>query len=221
MKLLVEVNEQLEYIKEEREGKDSMYIQGIFMQAEVANRNKRIYPVSVLERETNRYVTENVKRNTAFGELGHPAGPGINLDRTAILIKELKQEGTNFHGKALITNTPMGLIVKGLIQDGARLGVSSRALGSLKPLKEGLSEVQDDLRLLAIDVVADPSAPEAFVDSIMEGVDYVWDAARGTWAERYLERIVPELKESPKRVDDERRLAVFEAFLASLTKSKI
>ena len=216
MKLLRELVEQVEYIKEEKDGKETLYIRGPFAQAEVPNRNKRIYRMPILEKEVNRYVEENIKHARAFGELGHPPGPNINLDRVAILIKEMVRDGNNFMGKAKVTSTPMGQITAGLINDGARLGVSTRALGSLKQIDGGINEVQDDLKLLAVDVVADPSAPSAFVDGIMEGSEYIWDVAKGTWAERIIEQTRKEIKKMSIREIEERQLQLFERFLSSL-----
>ena len=219
MKLLTEVTQDLQYIKEEKEGqKPRLFIEGIFAQAEVANRNKRVYPMNILENEINRYNNESIKTNRATGELNHPSGPNINLDRVAISIKSLEKNGSNFHGKALVTDTPCGKIVEGLINSGVSLGVSTRALGSLKPLKEGLSEVQDDLRLLAIDVVADPSAPEAYVNAIMEGVEWLYDPSLGIWVNRIVEQTRNELKVMPvARINETVCLKAFSRFLNGLS----
>jgi hypothetical protein len=166
------------------------FLEGIFAQAEIPNKNKRTYPLQVLEREIGRYTKEHVIQGRAWGELGHPPGPNINLERACMLIKEFRQDRANFIGKGLITSTPMGDIVRGLMDDGANLGVSTRALGSLKPLRNGIDEVQSDLRLLAVDVVADPSAPQAFVKVVMEDKTWVWDAAEGNYiAEEYADDI--------------------------------
>jgi len=217
MKLIREHVENVQYIREGEEGSKTLYIQGTFAQAEVANRNKRIYPLSILENEVGRYVNEKVKHNSAFGELGHPPGPSINLDRSCILIKELKKDGNNFIGKARVTSEGLGKIVSGLINDGAQLGVSTRALGSLKPLKDGINEVQSDFRLLAVDVVADPSAPDAYVNGIMENVEYFWDAAKGTWGERVIEEARQEVKKMTLTEIEERKLALFEQFITALS----
>jgi len=204
MKLIRELNEDIEYLKEEKEGKTTLFIHGPFAQADVANRNKRIYRMPILENEINRFLKESVQPKRAFGELGHPSGPNINLDRTCILTTELIKEGNNFIGKAKVTSTPMGQIVAGLINDGARLGVSTRALGSVKAMKDGINEVQDDLRLLAIDVVADPSAPDAFVDGIMEGREYIYDLGLGEWVENTRKELkkqsIPVIKKNSRQI---------------------
>ena len=168
MKLICEVLEEVKLITEEKEdGKKDFYIEGIFMQADLQNRNGRIYPMPVMEKEVNRYVKEYVDTKRAFGELGHPEGPQINLDRISHMITELKRDGSNIVGRAKILETPMGNIAKNIIQGGGALGVSSRGMGSLKE-KNGIMEVQDDFTLAtAADIVADPSAPGAFVNGIV------------------------------------------------------
>ena len=170
MKLITEVHESIEYISEANEdGEKEFFIEGVFMQANQKNRNGRVYPTEVLQREVTRYNKEYVEKNRAFGELGHPQGPTINLERVSHMIKELKQDGDNFMGKAKIMDSPYGNIVKNLIREGASLGVSSRGMGSLKA-KNGVNEVQSDFYLAtAADIVADPSAPDAFVEGIMAG----------------------------------------------------
>jgi len=218
MKFIRELVEDVEYLKEEKDGKTALYISGPFAQAEVANRNKRFYPLSVLEKEVGRYVNEHVTSNRAYGELGHPQGPSINLDRTCILIKELKRDGNNFMGKAKVTSTPMGQIVEGLINDGAKLGVSTRALGSLKQRDDGINEVQDDLKLLAVDVVADPSAPDAYVAGLMEGADWIWDAATGVYARQTIEKQHKENKQRTQKQIDEIALYQFQQFLKTLSQ---
>jgi len=217
MKLIREIVEDIEYLKEDKEGKESLFIRGTFAQAEVTNRNKRFYPLSILENEIGRFVTEKVNHGSAFGELGHPSGPSINLDRSCILIKEMNRDGNNFIGKAKVTSEGMGRIVKGLINDGAKLGVSTRALGSLKARKDGINEVQDDFKLLAVDVVADPSAPDAYVTGIMENVEYFWDAAHGTWGERTIEEHRETVKKLSIREIEEQKLRMWKQFLSSLT----
>lgn len=176
MKLICEVNEDLKLITEANErGGRSYFIEGVFMQAEQKNRNGRVYPKSIMAREVERYVRENVNQNRAYGELGHPSGPTINLERVSHMIKELREDGNNYIGRAKIMETPYGNIVKSLMDDGARLGVSTRGMGSLKE-RNGFMEVQDDFHLAtAGDIVADPSAPDAFVHGIMEGKEWVWD----------------------------------------------
>ena len=187
MKLITEVYESIEYISEANEnGEKEYFIEGIFMQANKKNRNGRMYPTEVLEREVDRYNKEYVVKNRAFGELGHPQGPTINLERVSHMIKELKKDGDNFVGKAKIMDSPYGTIVKNLIKEGASLGVSSRGMGSLKS-KNGVNEVQGDFYLAtAADIVADPSAPDAFVEGIMEGVEWVYEGGR--WVEQFVEQ---------------------------------
>jgi len=176
MKLICEVNEELKVITEANErGGKSYFIEGVFMQAEQKNRNNRSYPKNIMEREVNRYVDEHIKQNRAYGELGHPSGPTINLERVSHMIKELREDGNNYIGRAKIMDTPYGNIVKNLMDEGARLGVSTRGMGSLKE-RNGCMEVQDDFHLAtAADIVADPSAPDAFVHGVMEGKEWVWD----------------------------------------------
>lgn len=177
MKLITETLDQIQYISEAKEsGSKDYYIMGPFIQAEKENKNGRIYPIKVVEREVKRYVKESIENNRAYGELGHPNGPSINLDRVSHMIKELHQDGTDFIGKAKILDTPMGQIVKNLMDEGAKLGVSTRGMGSLKENKNGIMEVQDDFHLAtAADIVADPSAPDAFVKGIMEGVEFWYE----------------------------------------------
>ena len=176
MKLICEVNEELKIITEANErGGKSHFIEGVFMQAEQKNRNGRVYPKQIMAREVDRYVREHVNQNRADGELGHPSGPTINLERVSHMIKELREDGNNYVGRAKIMETPYGNIVKNLMDEGARLGVSTRGMGSLKE-RNGCMEVQDDFHLAtAGDIVADPSAPDAFVHGIMEGKEWVWD----------------------------------------------
>jgi hypothetical protein len=171
----------VEYLVEGTGSDKKLYIEGVFAQAEVANRNKRIYPLNVLRNEIMRYTRENISDGRSWGELGHPMGPNINLDRVCILIKEMNQDGSDFIGKALVTNTPMGTVLKGLMESNGRIGVSTRALGSLKDGRYGLKEVANDLRLLAVDVVADPSAPKAFVNSLMENARWVLNERTGEY----------------------------------------
>ena len=188
MKLITEMvdDDCIDFITEQdANGKKSHYIKGIFMQAEQKNRNGRIYPKNFLDEQVKKYVENYVDQNRAFGELGHPDGPVVNLERVSHMIKELNQEGNNWIGKAKIMETPYGKIVKNLIDEGAKLGVSSRGMGSLKNVR-GTNVVQDDFYLAtAADIVADPSAPEAFVEGIMEGKEWVWD--HGIIKEREIE----------------------------------
>ena len=216
MKLITEINESVEYIAEAREdGKKDYFIRGPFMQANIKNRNGRVYPAEVLDREVNRYVTENVQKNRAYGELGHPTSPTINLDRVSHMIKELTRDGDNFIGKAkIMTETPMGQIVKNLMDEGASLGVSSRGMGSLKN-KSGVAEVQNDFYLAtAADIVADPSAPDAFVEGIMEGKEWAWD--NGIIREATINDYKEVIEEAPSKDLTEAKLKVWSDFLSKL-----
>ena len=170
MKLITECSQDVEYIVEGKA--KEQYIKGIFMQSDIQNQNGRVYPFSILQKEVKNYNNKFVKESRALGELGHPSGPTINLDRVSHIITELYEEGKNFIGKAKIMNTPNGKIVKNLIESGVRLGVSSRGLGSVKANKSGVNEVQKDFVLSTVDIVSDPSAPEAFVNGIMEGREF-------------------------------------------------
>jgi hypothetical protein len=215
MKLITEVHESIEYISEANEdGEKEFFIEGVFMQANQKNRNGRVYPTKVLEREVARYNKEYVEKNRAFGELGHPQGPTINLERVSHMIKSLTKEGDNFMGKAKIMDSPYGNIVKNLIREGASLGVSSRGMGSLKA-KNGVNEVQSDFYLAtAADIVADPSAPDAFVEGIMEGVEWVYEG--GKWVEQFVEQAKQEIHSVSKAELEETKLRVFENFLKRL-----
>lgn len=215
MKLITEVIESLEYISEANEnGEKEFFIEGIFMQANQKNRNGRMYPTEVLQREVARYNKEYVEKNRAFGELGHPQGPTINLERVSHMIKELKQDGDNFMGKAKIMDSPYGTIVKNLIKEGASLGVSSRGMGSLKS-KNGVNEVQGDFYLAtAADIVADPSAPDAFVEGIMEGVEWVYEG--GKWVEQFVEQSQKQIHNTNKSDLEATKLKIFENFLKKL-----
>lgn len=218
MKLITEITENIKVIEEAKEdGKKSLYIEGIFLQGNQPNRNNRIYKTDVLEREVNRYVKENVEKNRAYGELGHPNGPSINLDRVSHIVTSLKREGDNFIGRAKITSTPMGDVARGLLSDGAQLGVSSRGMGSMKEGKNGIMEVQDDFYLAtAADIVADPSAPDAFVNGVMEGVEWVWD--QGKAVAMRVEEIEREIEKAvrAKKLNEQRKIALFEKFIRSL-----
>lgn len=216
MKLITELTEDVKYVTESSEsGKKNLYIEGIFLQCEIANRNKRMYREETMQREVNRYMKEFVEKGRAFGELGHPDGPSINLDRVSHIITNLRQEGKNFIGRAKITETPMGNIAKGLIESGAQLGVSSRGMGSLAAGKNGIMEVQDDFFLAtAADIVADPSAPDAFVQGIMEGVEWVWD--NGIIKAQRVEEMRDSVKTASKAQLEEAKIAAFEKFLSLL-----
>jgi len=215
MKLIKEVVEEVRYLTEESPmGQREHYIEGVFLQAERQNRNGRVYPIDILQREVQRYTSNYIMQNRAFGELGHPDIPTINLDRVSHMIKDLRQEGTNYIGKAKILDTPYGKIVKNLIDEGARLGVSSRGLGSLKA-KNGVNMVQDDFYLAtAADIVADPSAPDAFVRGIMEGKE--WVIENGQWKEIDYDHAKKALNEASRRDYEEVKLREFKNFLSKL-----
>ena len=215
MKLITEVTEQINVINEATEsGKKEFFIEGPFLQAEKKNRNGRIYPMSVMEREVNRYVTEYVDKNRAYGELGHPSGPTINLERVSHMTKTLRQEGSDYIGRAKIMDTPYGNIVKNLMSEGATLGVSSRGMGSLKE-KNGVMEVQDDFWLAtAADIVADPSAPDAFVRGIMEGKEWVWD--NGVIKEMQVDTYRKTIQKTQAKDLSEVQMRVFEDFISKL-----
>ena len=214
MKLITEINESIEYIVEEKDGKKSMHINGVFMMGETKNRNGRVYPHDILMNEVKRYNTEYVDKNRAFGELGHPEGPTINLERVSHMIKELKPDGNNIIGKAKIMDTPYGNIVKNLIDEGAKLGVSSRGMGSLEE-RGGTNYVKDDFYLAtAADIVADPSAPDAFVEGIMEGKEWVWD--NGVIKEAIISNMKRNIVKAPSKNLDETKLRAFNSFLSKL-----
>lgn len=222
MKLITETFEDVQYVSEAKEdGSKNLYIEGVFLQSAIKNRNGRMYPEEIMDREVERYMKESVATKSALGELGHPNGPQINLDRVSHRIVSLRKEGTDYIGKAIITNTPMGNIAKGLIESDARLGVSSRGMGSLKLNSEGINEVQNDFRLAtAADIVADPSAPNAFVNGIMESVDWVYDERLGWKAIELAEQTKKEIEKSVKsrELDEAKRLKIFENYLARLSK---
>jgi hypothetical protein len=215
MKLITEEILDIQYLVEtNKDGTKSQYITGIFMQAEKVNRNGRVYPMNVLAKEADRYNREYVQKNRAFGELGHPENPQINLDRVSHMITSLHPDGTNFIGKAKILDTPNGKIVKSLLDGGASLGVSTRGVGSLKA-HNGFQQVQDDYKLAtAADVVADPSAPEAFVRGIMEGREWVF--LNGQWTEQANDRARKLIKESSKHELESVALKIFENYISKL-----
>jgi hypothetical protein len=216
MKLIREVFEQTNLIVEEKLGKKKEYfIEGVFLQSEITNRNGRMYQEGVMDKEVGRYLKEYVERNRAYGELGHPDTPSINLDRVSHLITSLRKEGTNWIGKAKILETPMGNIARGLLDGGANLGVSSRALGSLKMNKEGVQVVQDDFMLsTAADIVADPSAPDAFVRGIMESAEWVY--VDGKFVEKHIEEVQRVIRATPSKRLTEQSLVEFKKFLQKL-----
>ena len=216
MKLITEEIDQVEVIVEERNGKKNLFIEGIFLQGEIKNRNGRMYPMQTLSREVGRYNENFVCKGRALGELGHPDGPTVNLDRVSHKITSLRQEGNNFIGKAQILSTPMGNIAKSLLGEGVKLGVSSRGVGSLNKTNEGYSIVGEDFTLAtAADIVSDPSAPDAFVDGIMEGKEWVWDGdvLRERYAQKTYKRINTLVDQ--KRLD-EQKLNLFNDFLSNL-----
>ena len=218
LKLICEVNEDINYITEAKDesGKKSYFIEGVFMQGDIKNRNGRVYPAETLAKEVSRYNKEYVEKKRAYGELGHPQGPTINLERVSHMITELKQDGSNFMGKAkIMTETPYGAIVKSLMDEGAQLGVSSRGMGSLKAGKAGAQEVQKDFYLAtAADIVADPSAPDAFVNGIMESKEWVWD--NGVIREATVADYETQIKKASKSDLESVKLKVFENFLSRL-----
>jgi len=214
MLLITEVNDNVNLVTEEVNGEKQYHIDGIFMQAEQKNRNGRVYPKRTLMKEVQRYNNEYVKTNRAMGELGHPDGPQLNLERVSHLIKELRVDGNDIYGKAKILDTPYGKIVKDLIKEGVKIGVSSRGMGSLIK-KEGCNVVADDFMLAtAADIVADPSAPDAFVDGIMEGKEWVWD--NGILKESAVAEIKDEIDHATLINLQERKISAFEQFLKSL-----
>lgn len=216
MKLITEEITDVEFITEEKNGKTSMYIEGIFLQAEIKNRNGRVYPYDILLNEVNRYIKEKVDKKMALGELCHSAGPTIILDRVSHMITSLKPQGNNFIGKAkILENTPMGKIAAALISEGVRLGVSSRGIGSLVE-RNGTRYVSNDFMLAtAADIVADPSAPDAFVNGIYEGVEWIYDSKRKTWiAESIKNKIEKDVIN--RRLTEDRKLQHFQKFLELL-----
>ena len=216
MKLIREEIESVEFLVENKGGKKSMYIEGVFLQGNIKNRNGRMYPMETLRKEVGRYNENHVQAGRALGELGHPEGPTVNLDRVAHEIVSLKESGSNFIGKAKILGTPMGKIASSLVEEGVKLGVSSRGIGSLKQTREGVSVVGDDFMLAtAADIVADPSAPDAFVEGIMEGKDWVWDG--GILREKFVERTYKEINTlTTQKKLDEQKLDLFNNFLSNL-----
>tara|TARA_Y100000593_G_scaffold36871_1_gene71592 strand:+ start:1542 stop:2192 length:651 start_codon:yes stop_codon:yes gene_type:complete len=216
MKLIREEIESVEFLVENKNGKKSMYIEGVFLQGDLKNRNGRVYPMETLRKEVGRYSENHIVSGRALGELGHPEGPTVNLDRVSHKIVSLKESGSNFIGKAKILGTPMGKIASSLIEEGVRLGVSSRGVGSLQQTKEGYSVVGEDFMLAtAADIVADPSAPDAFVSGIMEGKEWVWDG--GVLRERYAEKTYKHINTlvDQKKLD-EQKLSLFNDFLSNL-----
>ncbi len=214
MLLITEVNEDINLVcEEDASGKKGFRIEGIFMQAEKVNRNGRRYPRNTLMNETTRYNEKYVKKNRALGELGHPEGPTVNLERVSHLITDLDFDGNNIIGKAKILETPYGKIVQNLIEGGAKVGVSSRGMGSIKS-KDGINEVQKDFMLSAVDIVADPSAPDAFVNGIMEGKEWIYE--NGLFQEKRIENYKRAIEKANKVELEEKKLEVFKDFIQNL-----
>ena len=214
MRLIAEEITQVEFLSEEKDGKRSHFIEGVFLQAEIENKNGRKYPFKTLQREVAKYDENYINKGRALGELGHPDGPSINLDRVSHKIESLKEDGNNFVGRAKILDTPMGNIAKNLLDEGVKLGVSSRGMGSLRK-EESCNIVQDDFMLAtAADIVADPSAPDAFVDGIMEGKEWVWE--NGMLKESAVAEIKQEIDQATLINLQERKIAAFDKFLRSL-----
>jgi hypothetical protein len=216
MRLIREVLDTTNLIVESKLGKGKEYfIEGIFLQSELKNRNGRMYPESIMDNEVGRYIKESVEKNRAYGELGHPDTPSINLDRVSHMIVSLRKEGTNYIGKAKILETPMGMIARGLLDGGANLGVSSRALGSLQTNNEGVQIVQDDFMLsTAADIVADPSAPDAFVRGIMESKEWVF--VDGKFVEQHIEEAKRSIRKASSRNLEEAKIYAFQKFLSKI-----
>ena len=217
MKLITELVEDLQVVTEaDSDGKEKLFIEGIFLQAEQKNRNGRVYPLNILEREVKRYKKDYIKENRAFGELGHPEGPTINLDRVSHMITDLRKSENNFVGKAkVLSSTPYGKIVEGLLTDGARLGVSSRGMGSLEEASKGTKIVKDDFYLAtAADIVADPSAPHAFVQGVMEGREWIYE--NNMFREVDLDSIKKTIDSSSRREREQEILHSFETFVSKL-----
>ena len=215
MKLIREVRDDVKVIQENKNGQKNLYLKGIFLQSEITNHNKRMYPEEIMDNEVKRYIKEKVEKKTALGELGHPDTPKLNLERASHLIVELKKDGTNYLGKAKILPTPFGKTAQSLIEGGARLGVSSRAVGTLKLNEDGIQVVQDDFLLsTAADIVADPSAPDAFVDSIMEGRE--WAFINGNFVEQDVEYTKRRIRNAPLSQLEEEKLRMFKRFINKL-----
>lgn len=207
------IDNPLRVLSEEKEGRKNLFIEGVFMQAEQQNKNGRIYPRDILINEVARYNQAYIKENRALGELGHPDGPTVNLERVSHIITNLKENGNDVVGKAKILGTPYGKIVENLIDSGVKLGVSSRGMGSLKQIN-GVNMVQEDFMLAAVDIVADPSAPNAFVNGIMEGKQWIWE--NGILKEKQIEQWRKDIKKSSSRKLEEQYLRVFKSFLSNL-----
>jgi hypothetical protein len=213
MKLITETIEEVAYLTENANGEKQHFIEGVFMQAEQKNKNGRVYPKPILVKEAQRYVTEYVNKNRALGELNHPTGPSVNLDRVSHKVTWLYENNNDFYGKAKILDTPCGQIVKNLMNEGVKLGVSTRGMGSLEK-RGGINVVKEDFMLAAIDIVADPSAPNAFVNGIMEGREWIWD--NGILKEQQISEYYSTLKRTPKRKLEQESIKLFSDFLRKL-----
>lgn len=201
MKLIVERIEDVKTLTEEKDGRKEYYIEGVYLQSDVKNRNNRVYPEAVMDKAVATFIKERIKENLAVGELNHPESPRINHERVTHKILSLTKEGKNYIGKAKILNTPLGNLVKGLLDDDVRIGVSSRGLGSVKEGRNGINEVQDDFWISTIDIVSDPSAPEAFVNGIMEGKEYIIE--NGIISERMMKRYQKRIEKAGKQRNQE------------------
>jgi hypothetical protein len=213
MKLITETTLGVKLLTEDKDGKKNYFIEGVFMQSEMKNRNGRIYPLATMSKEIERYNKEYVTQNRAMGELGHPEGPTVNLERVSHIIKDLKQDGNDVYGRAKILDTPYGKIVKNLMDEGAKLGVSSRGMGTLKE-QDGVNVVQEDFMLASVDVVADPSAPNAFVNGIMEGKEWIWD--NGIIKPVQIESYKKIIEKTASRNLEEQAIKLFADFIAKL-----
>jgi hypothetical protein len=222
MKLITELTEEVSYITEAKEdGTKRHFIEGVFLVDNMPNKNGRIYPTQVMNEAVSKYIDSHITNNRAYGELGHPDGPQINLERVSHMIISLKREGNKHIGKARLTDTPMGEIVKGLLKSGARLGSSSRGIGSVKANDSGLMVVQSDFRLAtASDVVADPSAPDAYVKGIMENVDWVYNASTDTWYQEKLHETKKRMRKMTMDEIERNKLGIFESFVSKLSSKK-
>jgi len=213
MKLITETVEEVAYLTENKDGEKQFFIEGVFMQAEQKNKNGRVYPRQILSKEANRYLNEYVNKNRALGELNHPTGPSVNLDRVSHKIIWLNENNNDFYGKAKILDTPCGQIVKNLMNENIKMGVSTRGMGSLEK-RGGVNFVKEDFMLAAIDIVADPSAPNAFVNGIMEGKEWVWD--NGLLREQQIAEYQNTLKKTPSRKLQAESIRLFADFLRKI-----
>lgn len=218
MLLITELNEDVEYVTEANAaGEKNLYIKGIFLEGDIKNRNGRRYPINVLDKEASRYIKEMVNTSRAYGELNHPSGPQISLDRVSHLITELVKDGSNYIGKAKIMETPCGAIAKGILNSGGKLGISSRGLGTIKTTNEGIMEVQEDFHLAtAGDIVSDPSGPNCFINGIMENYEWVYDEKHGFKALEYVEETKKNIHKNYNKLNEETKFSIFENFLSQI-----